>query len=141
MAISFGDDYSTFRADGSYGLTYVRITGARVPLEGVARAWLTEPGSLFWAPNFGFGLSRLQNAAHREDVLGLFKSFLVRSAKGIDFVMRADVEIAYAYADATLTVAGRITLADFTTHPLLVSASDAAAATVQFPSSPLAATA
>lgn len=137
MAIDYGSDYSTFRDDGTYGLTYVRITGPRVPLEGVARLWLTDRGSLFWAPTLGFNVARLENASQKRAVLAQYESFLVKAAREVDFVARATVAI--TYAGTALTAIGRITLADGGTYPLLVTAADAAQVTVQFPSSPLSA--
>ena len=139
MALDTGSDYSTFRADGTYGLTYVRITGARVPLEGVARAWLTSPGELPWAPAFGFNVTRLENASAKQRVLAQYQSFLVKAAKSVDFVVTADVRV--TYQGTTLTIVGAITLSDGSTHPLLVSAAEAAQVVVQFPSSPMPATA
>lgn len=136
MTINTGSDYSTFRDDGTYGLTYVRITGARVPLEGVARLWLTDRGSLFWAPTLGFNVARLENASQKRAVLAQYESFLVKAAREVDFVAAASVAI--TFSGTTLTAAGRITLVDGVTYPLLVTAADAAVVTVRFPSSPLA---
>lgn len=140
--VDFGSDYSTFRADGSYGLTYQRITGPRVPLEGVARRWLTNPGgiaidgSMWWEPNAGFNVGRLLNASANRNKLTTYRSFLVREARRVDFVVDASVQL--SYDGSTLSVFGLITLADNTTHPLLVGASSAAQVLTQFPSSPLA---
>ena len=133
-----GSDYSTFRPDGTYGLTYVRIYGSRVPLEGVARRWLTTNGDLFWSPNAGFNVSRLENASATPQILKRYASFLVVQAKAVDFVYSATVSV--TYVGTTLLVVGSIVLADFTTHPLLVTAAEAATVTTQFPSSPLPAT-
>lgn len=130
-----GSDYSTFREDGTFGLTYVRITGARVPLEGVARRWLTSQGDLPWAPNAGFNVARLENAGHNVKDLARYKGFLEKEARAVDFVYRASVTI--TYDGATLTIVGSIVLADFTTHPLLVTADAAGRVSTQFPSAPL----
>ncbi len=135
--IDFGSDYSTFRGDGTYGLTYVRITGPRVPLEGVARLWLTSPGDLFWADDLGFNLLRLENAGKKASQIPQYQHFLRSVAKRVDFVLGADVTV--SFAGNALSVSARITLADGTPHPLLVSAADAGAAVVQFPSAPLVA--
>lgn len=138
MAINFGSCYSTFKHDGTYGLTYTRITGPRVPLERVARRWLTPPKQLFWAPDAGFDVSRLVNSTHSLTELRQYRGLLIKEAREVDFVYSADVTL--DYNGFTLTINGLIVLADRTTHPLLVTASNASAA-VQFPSNPVQATA
>jgi hypothetical protein len=134
--LSCGSDYSTFRDDGSYGMTYRKIYGPRVPLEGVARAWLTSPGQLFWAPTFGYNAGRLLNAGIPAQTLRRLEPLLRTAAKQVDFVYDAAVTV--TYIGNVLTVAGLITLADYGQHPLLLTASQAAAATVQFPTASLA---
>ncbi len=136
MAIFFGSDYSTFRPDGTYGLTYVRITGPRVPLEAVARRWLCDPGDLPADPNGGFNILRLENARNRTPQgLLTYQILLIREAKKVDFVLDAVVRI--SYVASVLSVNGKITLADFTDHPLLLTAAQNTAARASFPSANL----
>lgn len=123
MAIEFGSDYSTFRPNGTYGLTYQRITGPRVPLEGVGRRWLTSPGDLKWDPTGGFDVAELENndlSAQARDRIG---RRLASEAKQVDFVIDAAVRLVLAGDE--LTIAGQILLADRTTHTLLLTASQA----------------
>lgn len=140
-----GSDYSTFipvSAPGvtpvryRAGLTYMRITGPRVPLEGVARAWLTTPGDLFWAPTFGYNAGRLLNAGVPAQILRRLEPLLRNAARQVDYVYDAVVTV--QYNGSALTITGLITLSDFGQHPLLLTASQAAVATVQFPTASLA---
>lgn len=141
MAIDFGSDYSTIRDDGTYGLTYNRITGPRVPLEGVVRLWLTMPanpqdaqsqGDLPWDPSLGFDITRLENSAHASIDLTRYAEMMRRQALNVDFVVAARVKIAQA-EDASIAIEAWITLADLTLHPLLVTANQAAGVVVLFP--------
>lgn len=144
IAIDFGDDYSTFRANGTYGLTYQHITGQRVPLEGVVRRWMTQPadpadptstGDAAWDDTMGFDITRLQNAGHTSVDLARYAEMLRRQAMRVDFVVAASVRIFQSQVDdRTLIIDGVITLADRSRHQLLVSASAAAGLVTKFPS-------
>lgn len=129
----FGSDYSTFRPDGRAGLTYRRITGPRVPLEGVARVWLTALGDMPWSPNTGTEppVYQLQNAGYNVNDLRQLQIQLVRAARGVDWV--ADARVGLRYLGTTLTIAGELTLLTGRTYLLNVSASAAAGVVVQFP--------
>jgi hypothetical protein len=139
--IDFGSDYSTFRADGTYGMTYRRISGPRVPLEGVVRRWLTNPadptdpsttGDAAWDPMMGIDISRFLNSAHTSRDLIIFASMMARQAELVDFVASASVRITEG-TDQSLTIESQITLYDGTKHPLLVTASQAAGVVALFP--------
>ncbi len=141
MAIDFGSDYSTVREDGTFGLTYNKITGPRVPLEGVIRLWLTMPanpqdpqsqGDLPWDPTAGFDITRLVNSAHGTIDLNRYAEMLRRQALNVDFVVAARVKISQA-ADGAIEIEAWITLADTTLHPLLVTADQAAGIVALFP--------
>lgn len=144
ITIDFGDDYSTFRADGTYGLTYKHITGPIVPLEGVVRRWMTQPaepndptstGDAQWDDTMGFDITRLQNAGHGVVDLARYAEMLRRQALRVDFVVAARVSLTQStLEDRTLLIDGVITLADRTKHQLLVSASEAAGLVAKFPS-------
>lgn len=130
----FGSDYSTFRPDGRPGLTCRRITGPRVPLEGVARRWLTNRGDLPWSPNAGsISVQRLQNASGDARMLAHYRAFLIGEAKEVDFVRDAAVLI--TVRGTTVTINGRITLTTGGTYPLNVAVAGAGAAVAQFPTS------
>ena len=129
--VNFGDDYSTFRPDGTWGMTFTRIRGPRVPLEGVARRWLTAKGDLPWAPNAGFDVYRLLNASRKTFTLNQYQALLASEARQVDFVANAAVTI--TFDGFTLTVSGLITLTTRGTYPLLVMAKDAGAAIAQVP--------
>lgn len=131
ITLDFGDDYSTFRPDGSWGMTFVRISGPRVPLEGVARRWLTAKGDLPWAPNAGFDVYRLLNASRKMFSLRQYEALLAAEARQVDFVANASVGI--IFDGFTLTVKGQISLTNHGTYPLLVTADSAGAALAQFP--------
>lgn len=128
----FGIDYSTFRPDGRPGLTFRRITGPRVPLERVARRWLTTRGDLFWAPNAGWrSVARLQNADYDQRMTDAYRSFLISEAKIVDFVAAAAV--ALNIRGFVVSISGRITLITGQVYPLNVSITKAGDALAQFP--------
>jgi hypothetical protein len=129
----FGDDYSTFKPNGTWGMTYVRISGPRVPLEGVARRWLTPKGYLSWAPNAGFDCYKLLNASRNQSVLRQYQALLAAEAQQVNFVTRAVVTATFVPSGFTLNITGAISLANGGTYPLLVSASAAGQAIIQFP--------
>lgn len=142
MATDFGSDYSCVRADGTFGLTYRRISGPRVPLEGVLRRWMTTPanpsdpettGDAAWDPGMGFNITRLLNSAHTDRDLVTFAGIMARQARLVDFVAGARVAIAQN-ADMSLSIDAQITDDNGTTHPLLVTASQAAGVVALFPS-------
>ncbi len=123
MALDTGSDYSTFKPDGTYGLTYRRITGPRVPLEGVARRWLTAPGDIKWDPTGGFDVTTLENSDLSPQARNRTERRLKSEAKLVDFVV--DAAVSLKLAGDTLTIRGEILLADLTTHTLLLTASQA----------------
>lgn len=129
----FGVDYSTFRPDGRPGLTYRRITGPRIPLEGVIRMWLTEIDDLPWAPNAGTvpPIHAMLNSAHDLNVLRKWQSFLTSAAKSVNFVRSANVSI--RYVGTTLTINAQIALTTGGTYPLNVIASAVTGVIAQFP--------
>jgi hypothetical protein len=142
MSIDFGSDYSTIRADGTYGMTYTRINGTRVPLEGVIRMWLTMPanpqdsqsqGDMPWDRTAGFDITRLENSKHAVIDLNRYAEMLRRQALNVDFVSAARVKISQA-ADLAILIEAWITLSDRQTHPLLVTASQAAGVITTFAS-------
>lgn len=128
--IDFGSDYSTFRDDGTPGMTFRKITGPRVPLEGVVRAWLTDPGDLPWAKTFGFNVTRLQNSSHKGDALKLLARRLELVAKDVDFVQGATVTLK-PVGDG-IEISGFIRLTGAGTYPLNVTASAAGDVIVKF---------
>jgi hypothetical protein len=123
MATDLGSDYSTFRSDGSYGLTYRRISGARVPLERVARRWLTIPGDLPWDRTAGVGIHRLLNADLTAARLAVLRNRLASEAALVDFVTVARVDC--TIVGDSLRADGLIALADGGSHPLLLTATEA----------------
>ena len=130
----FGSDYSTFRPDGRPGLTYRRISGPRVPLEGVARQWLSAMGyDMPWAPNAGTtpALYQLLNSAHDQMMLRRMRDFYQRAAEQVDFVARALVT--FSYVGTTLTITGAITLITGRTYQLNVGADAAGRIVAEFP--------
>lgn len=123
MAIEFGDDFSSFRENGTYGLTYRRITGRRVPLEGVARRWLNAPGDMPWDPVGGIDLAELENHDLSAAELARLGQILGAEARRVDFVIDSAVSVRLISGD--LKVDGQILLADQTAHPLLLTANQA----------------
>lgn len=137
--LRFGVDYSTFHpvvlADGTstltFGLTYTKIYGPRVPLEHVARRWLTTRGDLFWAPNAGQSVLRLLNNSMLPSRLTQFAAQLAKEAQTVDYVSRAHASI--RYVGTTLTISGTITLVTSGTYPLAVGITAAGPVLAQFP--------
>jgi len=121
--IFFGSDYSTFRQDGTYGLTYRRITGARVPMERVARRWLTAPGDLPWDPTGGFDVAALENGDLKPADFARLAQILATEAKKVDFVI--DAAVVARLPGEQLIIDGQILLADLSLHTLMLTASEA----------------
>ncbi len=127
MAIDFGSCYSSFKADGSKGLTYRRITGPRVPLERVARRLLGDKGTNLWAKNMGIDVQKLENSDPTTTDLQHWAAFARGEALQVEHVVAA----AFAFtldAAGTVTVDGQILLGDGATYPLQVTAGNAAKA-------------
>lgn len=121
--IDFGSDYSTFRANGTYGLTYRRISGPRVPLEGVARRWINAPSDIPWDPTSGADIFGWENHDPTPAELTRLAQTLAAEARRVDFVI--DAVVIVKLPGDELTAAGQILLADKTQHPLLLTASQA----------------
>ncbi len=122
-AIDFGSDYSSFKADGSYGLTYRRISGPRVPLEGIGRRWINAPGDVPWDPNSGADIFGWENHDPTPADLVRLGQTLAAEARQVDYVIDAAVSVRLVGDE--LTVNGQALLADRTRHPLLLTASQA----------------
>ncbi|WP_437591486.1 hypothetical protein [Sorangium sp. So ce1000] len=121
-------DRSTFRVgdqEHPVGMTGKRITGARVVLEQVLRAWLTDRGTLRHAPTVGFNVSRLLNASSTATSLRRYEAVMVAEARAVEFV--ADARVTLRIVERELLLSATVTLVDGTTYPLAVRLSEAGA--------------
>lgn len=126
-------DTSTFREDGSPGLTGRPIRGVRVVLEWCARALLTPPGSLPWAPGAtSFDLAGLENAdltrTQLAQVRGLCDAAVRYGGKPYVVGVRSRVE----FVPGSLAYRVGLVLQGAGVHPLMVHISEAGAALVSF---------
>lgn len=139
--LRFGSDYSTFKPSAltfpgggnalTWGLTYNRIYGPRVPLEGVVRRWLVDKNGMLWAPDAGFSVYKLLNSRHDTRRLAMYKEFLQREATDVDFVRSATVRI--SYVGTALTINATISLTLTGNHTLNVGVDQAGNVLAQFP--------
>jgi hypothetical protein len=83
------------------------VSGRLMLAQAVARRWLTEPGELFYAPNYGYGIRRHLNAA-LEDT-GSIASGLAAEAKKDERVDECSVDV--TFLDEVLTINGRLVAA------------------------------
>ncbi len=121
---------STFRDDGTYGMTGRIIRGARVVAEHVARAWLTDRGDLVHAPNVGINLQRLQNATAGPGDFKRWEGLLVAEARAVEFVF--DAAVTLTHDGRNLRVRGNLMLVDGLSYPLAVTLAEAGAALATF---------
>jgi len=122
-------DVSTFRPDGTIGMTGAVIRGARVVVEHVARAWFTTPGTLRHAEHVGFGLERLRNGTATKADIQRYRAWLTAEARAVDFVRDCVVALTTEPVGTGLyrvKIGGRLTLTDGTVYPLAVTLDEAA---------------
>ncbi len=121
-------DSSTFPAPGAAAtdMTPRRITGARVVLEWVGRAWLTKRRALAWAPARGVDLRDLENATFGPGELEAWRQTLKAEAEKRPYVVSCLVAI--TLLQRTVTVDARLVLVDGKVYPLMMTLSEAAAA-------------
>jgi hypothetical protein len=114
-------DLSSFNDfDGSYDLTFREISGARVVLEWIARAWLSPQGSIEWAPNTGRDIRRLENADLPLADLERWRRDLQAEALKVPFVVQARVTIE-VQNETNVVITGSFVLADGLRYPLVVT--------------------
>lgn len=136
MSIALEDlvDVTTFAPAGStelaMDLSDQRITGARVVLEWVARAWLQPRGGNPAARGRGVDIRALDNGSLGPGELESWRQALIAEARATEFVAAADVSI--ALRDRQVVIVGAVALDDGGTYPLAVTMSEAAAAVVTF---------
>jgi hypothetical protein len=83
------------------------VSGRLGLAQAVARRWLTDPGTLFYAPEYGYGLRRHLNAA-LEDT-GSVASGLAAEAKKDERVEDCKVDV--TFLEEALTINGRLVAA------------------------------
>jgi hypothetical protein len=130
MAIADLTDLSTFPDGAPMDMTTIAVTGARVVLEWVARAWLSPRGSLFWAVSRGEDVRTLENSDHTLAEIEALRVSLEQEARQVTHVLDASVTL--DTSGEQVSVRGDITLDDGTTHPLAVDISEAGAAIALF---------
>lgn len=129
-------DTSTFDEQGRPGLTYRRITGARVALEWFVRAVLTPRDGIPWALGIGIDLASYENAALTTGQLAALRA--VCDAQGMKGAIYAtsvqSTMTTEPFEDGLrLTYSPRVTLARTGTFPLAVSIDKAGVILAQFP--------
>ena len=121
-------DRSTFRVgDTEYpvGMTGKRITGDRVVLEQVLRAWLTDRTTMRHAPTVGFNVARLLNASSTLTSLRRYETVLVNEARAVEFV--ADCRVSLRIVQRELLMSAVVALVNGKSYPLAVRLSEASA--------------
>lgn len=128
LAIAELVDVSTFQRneDGTseIGLTGARITGARVPLEWVARSWLTPRGVLQNRAR-GVDIREMENATFGLGDLDRWRAAMVAEAEAVEYVCRCAVAVELVAREVLITAA--VTLVDGKTYQLAVRLADASA--------------
>lgn len=118
-------DYSTFPGGTELvDMTPRRITGARVVVEWVARAWLTRAASLEWATARGVDVRDLENATLGKGDAEAWRGVLAGEARKTPFVRACAVAV--TLEARTITIDGRLVLVDGGTYPLAIKLSEAA---------------
>lgn len=80
------------------------VSGRLMLAQAIARRWITDPGELFYAPDYGAGLRRYLSGA--TDNVGALPALLENEARKDERV--DDCKVAVSLVDETLTVIGRI---------------------------------
>lgn len=81
-------DYSCVGPQGQIGdITWQPITGIRVVLEQVLRAWMSPRGSLFWAPHRGVDFRDLENSTPTAADLARWRGALIQEAAAVAYVL------------------------------------------------------
>ena len=118
-------DVSTFppREDGTVdlGLTGQRITGARVPLEWVARSWFTPRGVLRNRAR-GIDLREMENATLGAGDEDRWRRALIAEAEAVEYV--DSCAVALTFAERAVKVDANVRLVDGKSYALAVRLSE-----------------
>jgi len=123
-------DTSTFRADGSFGLTGRIIQGPRVVLEWCARAILTPRDFLPWADHETEDIRELVNGDFTPTQLERRRTSYIAAMRGVDFVSAVKATLSVTNGVAVFSAGISIVGAGF--YPLAVNIKDAGPALVNF---------
>lgn len=123
-------DTSTFRADGSYGLTGRKIQGPRVVLEKCARSILTPRDSLPWATSETDDIRELVNGDFSPTELERRRADYIAAMLGVDFVSAVRATLSVVKGLAVLSAG--VTVLGAGTFPLAVNIKDAGPALASF---------
>jgi len=124
LALAKLTDYSTIVVVNGlhrFDLTTRQIRGPRVAVEWVARAWVTQPGTLDWAPNTGVDLTLSENTTVTQLDLNGWRQKLTQAAERVDYVLACRTALTFDAAARALTARGNLTLVDGRAYPLEVS--------------------
>lgn len=111
-------DYSTFRDDGTIGLSFSkRISGVRCVLEWVARRWITGRGEYLADSTMVTDLTALENADLSNADLSNLPRVLEAQARRVDFVRRTIVTYSFD-GSGQLTINARIDVIGEGEYPL-----------------------
>jgi hypothetical protein len=126
LALADVTDLSTFPPRSTFDLTFKKIRGPRVVLEWITRLWLSETGTLSWAPSRGFDVLGLENGSFSMTDLYNVRARLIQEARSVMYVRSVDLTL--RLQAGTLSVTAAVTLVDGQTYPLAVSIGPAAQA-------------
>jgi len=124
-------DASTFDANGKPGLTYRRITGARVALEWFARRYLAPRDGLPWALGTCIDLPAYRNATPTFGQLQQWRTALDAEGARSEYVVRVESTLVVEFE--TLRYAPRVTIARSGTYPLAITIDKAGQILATFP--------
>jgi hypothetical protein len=123
-------DTSSFKPDGTLGLTGRPIVGVRVVLEWCARAIVTKRGRLRWAPNDGDDIREMERGDYSIASRERKREALNRAIQRVDFVTGIESTLRILNGDAYFTA--RVAIINAGVYPLAVSIGEAAQAIVDF---------
>lgn len=106
-----------------------RITGARVVLEWVVRAWLSPRGALPHARGRGVDVRGLENASLDAATLQSWRTALIAEARTVEYVRGCAVTI--SRRGRTTAIEGGVQLVDGRTYSLAVLVGEAARVAVE----------
>lgn len=126
----YGDDFSCFDSRGRFFVDLGKlITGARVPLENVAKICFTNYGALFWSKTIGINADDLVNARLTDASLPRLAQAFAQEARKVIGVKDARAKVT-RLASGGLLIECQVRLMEGT-YPLLITLDQAA--TVLFP--------
>lgn len=116
-------DVSTFFGSGGLDPSFTPISPKQSIAEGVARIWLTPPGSLITNEDAGVDLRTLIGAALSDSDTRSLEGWLTREALRDDRVAAIDVGLTIDAANESVVVRSTITPSDAPSFPMVLTVS------------------